>query len=88
LISGCIAVVLGIKISKLFCKMIVKVNYNELVIFIIWFICILAFLFDGFLGLLVLVTSTAVGLVASGLGTGKNHLMGCLILPVILFFVL
>jgi len=34
-----------------------------------------------------LMVSTAVGLIASYFGVGKNHLMGCLLLPVIVFFV-
>src|SRR3989344_4613411 len=46
------------------------------------------FFFDGFIGLIILFTATAIGLITSFFKVGKNHLMGCLILPVILFFIL
>ena len=55
---------------------------------IIGFITLLTFFFDGFIGLTILITATAIGILASSWGIGKNHLMGCLILPVILYFVL
>ncbi len=80
--------IFALKLSKVFSKHIAKVNYTRLIMGIMAFITLLTFFFDGFLGLLVLLTSTAIGLVASHWGVGKNHLMGCLILPVILYFIL
>jgi putative membrane protein len=88
LVVGGVATILAINISKIFSKFIVKVNYNYIVWSIIGFITLLTFFFDGFIGLTILVTATAIGIVASSWGIGKNHLMGCLILPVILYFVL
>jgi putative membrane protein len=88
LIVGGVAVVIAINISKVFAKYIVKVNYNKIVFSIIGFITILTFFFDQFIGLMILVTATGIGIMASSWNIGKNHLMGCLILPVILFFVL
>lgn len=88
LVVGGLATILTLKLSKVFAKYVVKVNYNYIVLSIIIFIVGLTFYFDGFLGLLILLTSTGIGLLASSLNVGKNHLMGCLILPVILFFVL
>jgi len=87
LIAGCAAVWLAVHFSKLFSAMITKVNYNALVISILLFISLLVFCFDGFMGILILLTSTSAGLFAGQLGVGKNHCMGCLILPVILYFV-
>lgn len=88
LVAGGLATIITIYFSKIFAKLIVKVNYQKLVKGIIIFITILTFFFDGFIGLTILLTATAIGLVASSWGVGKNHLMGCLILPVILYFVL
>ncbi len=88
LVVGGIATVLAINLSKIFASVIVKVNYSRLIMGILGFITLLTFYFDGFIGLLVLFTATAVGLTAGYWKVGKNHLMGCLILPVILFFVL
>ena len=88
LVTGAVAVFLALRISKIFSKFIVKVNYKFLIIGILSFITILTFYFSGWIGLLILATSTSIGLLASSYGVGKNHLMGCLIVPVILFFIL
>ncbi len=88
MVVGGIGAILTIYFSKVFCKFIVKVNYTYLIWGILVFITILTFYFDGFLGLVILATSTSIGLLAAQWGIGKNHLMGCLLIPVILYFVL
>lgn len=88
LIVAGIATAVSLKISKVFCKWIVKVNYTKTVMIILSFITILTFYFDGIIGILILLTSTAVGIVATELNVGKNHLMGCLLVPVICYFVM
>jgi putative membrane protein len=88
LIVGGIATLLALKISKVFARLIAKVSYTKIILAILIFITALTFIFDTVPGLIVLITSTAIGILASQLGVGKNHLMGCLILPVILFFIL
>lgn len=87
LIAGGIATILSLKISRMFSRLIVKVNYTMLVSIIMLFIVILTIYFDGILGLSILLLSTSIGFLATKLGVGKNHLMGCLLLPVILYFV-
>ena len=86
LIAGGIATILSLKISKIFSNLITKVNYTVLVAIIMMFIIILTIYFDGVLGLSILVTATSIGVLATKLGVGKNHLMGCLLLPVICYF--
>jgi len=89
LVAGGIAVFLTIKITKIFSKIFEKINYRKLVVSIIALITIMVFfLSSGFLGLLVLTTSTFLGIIPAKLGIGRNHLMGCLLLPVILYFIL
>ena len=88
LVAGGIATILTLLLLKVFAKHITRVNYQYLIGSIIGFIVLLTFMFDGFIGLTILATATAIGLLTSFWGVGKNHLMGCLILPVILYFVL
>jgi putative membrane protein len=88
LVAGGAGAIVTIYGSKIFSKLIVKVNYRYLVYVILAFIVVLTIYFDGWLGLLILVTATAIGLITSVWGIAKNHLMGCLLLPVILYFVL
>jgi putative membrane protein len=88
LIAGAIAVYLTLKISKIFAKYIVKVNYKLLCFCIIGFISLIALIFGNFLGLLILAISTAIGLIAPLVNVKRSSAIGCLLLPVILYFVI
>ncbi len=88
LVAGGIATILAINLSKIFSKTITKLNYKALCISIISFISILVFILTGFLGLFILVIATCIGIIPITKNIGRNHLMGCLILPVILYFLL
>ena len=88
LISAGIAVYLTLKFAKIFSKFMSKVNYGKLCLSVMVLIVVLVTILTGGLGLFVLIISTSVGLIPVYGGIGKNHLMGCLILPVILFFLL
>ena len=88
LIVGGIATILACKLSKIFSKILEKVDYKKLCIGIIIMICVLVFVLTGFLGSLVLIVSTAVGLIPNLKNIGRNHMMGCLLIPVILFFII
>ena len=83
-----IASFLALKISKVFCKFMGRVNYKSLCMGVISLIIVLVFILTGPLGLLILTVSSLLGIFTSLVGIGKNHLMGCLLLPVILFFLL
>lgn len=87
LVVGGIATILALNLTKIFSVVISKVNYNALVILIIVLITGLTIYFGGLLGLAILVVSTALGIVPGELGIARNHAMGCLILPVILFLI-
>jgi len=88
LVASGLGAILSLRLSKLFAKYISRVNYRRIIWTILIFITLLTFYFDGVIGLVILAVSTSVGLVAAKWGIGKNHLMGCLILPVILYFIL
>ena len=88
LIVGGVATALALCITRVFSRLIVKINYRALVIGIIGLITILAFYFSGWVGLLILFTGTMIGIIPGELGVSRHHAMGCLILPVILYFVL
>jgi len=87
LIVGSVAVMLALVISKAFSALISKVNYVLLVSSVLIFIAVLVLFLSGMIGVVILLTATGVGLLATSLSVGKNHCMGCLILPVILYFI-
>jgi len=88
LIAGGAATFLTLKITRVFSKMINLINYRMICISIISLITILAFVFSGFVGLLVLATSAALGMVGPIVGVKRSNAMGCLLLPVIFYFLI
>jgi len=88
LFAGGIATFLTLYLSKIFIKIIEKVNYSKLCIGVIIFVTIMVFYFSSWLGLLIFLVSTAIGIIPNIVNVKRSHSMGCLILPVILFFIL
>jgi len=88
LIAGGIAAFLAMFFARVFSNLISQVDYQKLVIFIIGFITLLTVYFSGVIGFIILSTSTAIGLLAPLCNVKRSHAMGCLLLPVILFFLL
>ncbi len=87
LVVAGIATFLAINLTKIFSKLMSKINYTKICLFIIFFIFALTIFLSGKYGILVLLVSTSLGIVPPLLGIGRNHLMGCLLLPVILYFI-
>ena len=88
LIAGGIATFLTLWITKAFANVINKVNYRILGLAVIIFIFGLVFYFSSWMGLLVLVVATAMGIIPNILEIKRSHSMGCLLLPVILYFII
>lgn len=86
LISGSIAVMLTLYFAKRFSFWIQQVPYTGLCWFVILFIVVLVPVISGWMGVLVIVVSTLVGMVAPLLNVSRSQAMGCLLLPVILWF--
>jgi len=86
--AGSIAVFLSLFFAKVFAKYIDRINYSGLSLIILIFLVILSVNISGWISLIVLIVSTCLGVVAIATGIKKMHLMGCLIVPVILYFIL
>ena len=85
IVTGSIAVFISIFFAKIFAKNIHKINYNKMSLGVIIILILLSMVLSGPISLVVLITATATGILASEFGIKKMHLMGCLILPVILY---
>ncbi len=88
LITTLIATILTIYFSRIFSQLISRINYKKLCFGIIILITSLVLIISKPIGLLILITSTALGIYAQLKEVNKNQLMGCLLLPVILYFLL
>jgi len=86
LISGVISFFLAKFLAKFFCQKINKINYFLLSIATLIFLVIIVLIFSGFLGLLILVASTLVGIYCNSLPVKKTHMMGCLLIPTIIYY--
>jgi putative membrane protein len=83
-----LATLLALGLAKRFAKLISKVNYKLMAILIIALIAVLSVYLSGWLGFLVLIISSALGLLAPLKNIARNHSMGVLLMPVILYFLL
>ncbi|MBI5398513.1 tripartite tricarboxylate transporter permease [Candidatus Woesearchaeota archaeon] len=75
-------------ISRVFAEWIVRVDYAAMSAIVVCFVTFLVFVMTGWIGLLVLAVSTSLGLLIGAWGVARSHAMGCLILPVLLYFLL
>ncbi len=88
LIAGGIATILTLYVSKIFSIIMNKLNYSMLSILIIIFISIMVLYFSGFVGFLILITATFIGLVPNIVDVSRSNSMACLLIPIILVNVL
>lgn len=85
-ISGGIAVLIALKVSKIFCRLIEKVNYEILAKSVILLLFILTIVLSGLNGLLILATATIIGYYANWKGLPRNSMMACIMVPVMSYF--
>ena len=81
-----IAVLITMFLGKRIPKFLAKLNYKYLCLSMIIFMSIMVFLMTGVYGLLIVFTSTSIGLLCANLGIKRSHCMGVLLIPSILFF--
>lgn len=86
LIAGGAGVIIALKLGRTFCRWITLVPYQKLVMSIILFIVFLVFLISGWRGFVVLVASTAIGIIPATVKTARTHAMACLLVPVMIYF--
>ena len=85
-LTSLIAIPLTLQISKLFAKNIHKIPYVKVSITILILLTTITIFFSGFLGLLVFITATFLGLTAIEFQTRRSFLMGAILIPTILFY--
>ncbi|MDO8517541.1 MAG: tripartite tricarboxylate transporter permease [Nanoarchaeota archaeon] len=86
LITSVIVFFLGLKISKIFIKNINKINYSKISLAVLFLLSIIVLIFSGLLGFLVFLVSTCLGLTCNYLNIRKGLLMGCLLVPTMIFY--
>jgi putative membrane protein len=86
LISGIISFFVTKFLAGVLSKKITRIDYSKLSIATLIFLIIIVFAISGFLGLLVLIASTLLGIFCNSLNVKKTNMMGCLLLPTIIYY--
>lgn len=86
LISAAIATIVALKITKFSLKFLRKINYQKLCLYTSIFLFVLTIIFSGLIGIFILIVSIAVGMIPNIIDVRRSYMMGCLLLPTILFF--
>ncbi len=85
-ISGILSFFLGIFVSRIFAKFMNKINYKYLTIGVITVVISVNIFFTNWLGLIILVSSTALGIYVVESGSRRINLMASLIFPAIIYY--
>ena len=88
LIVGIISFFTTLKLSKLFAKNITKINYLTLSLITLIILFIIVVLISGLIGFAILFVSTLTGIYCISLGVRRTNMMGCLLIPTIIFYLL
>jgi putative membrane protein len=86
LIAGLIAAGLALVCAKGFSEIIERVNYPLLSSSVLVFLAVLVALISGWKGLIVLIVSLLIGLLAPWLKVSRAHAMGCLLVPTLTYY--
>ncbi len=86
LLSGIMSFFLVKSMAKFFSQRINKINYSALSIVTLILLVIFVLIFSGFWGLIVLIVSTLTGIYCNTLKVKKTHMMGCLLIPTIIYY--
>src|SRR3989339_1781927 len=87
LITGAVSVILSLWIGRIFSRLITVINYKILVVCIIALVTSLVIIMTSWLGLLVLIVSTFIGLIPGIVKIQRTHSMACIMIPVIVYLI-
>jgi putative membrane protein len=88
LISGIVAFFLTIFLARFFSRRIDKINYSKLSLITLIILTITILLVSNVFGLIILIISTLTGIYCISLGVRRTNMMGCLLIPTIIFYLI
>jgi len=87
-ITGILCFFLTTFLAKVFSQKIHKINYTKISWGTILILIVIVFLVSGFFGIIVLAASTFTGIYCISLKVKRTNMMGCLLIPTILLYLL
>jgi len=88
MVSGILAAIIGISLSKLCAKYISKINYTWLTTITIAIIILVNLFFSNWLGIFILLIATALGIFTITSNSRRINMMGALIIPAIIYYLI
>lgn len=88
IITASISCILAITLAKHFSKLITKLNYQKLCLLVLIFLTLLVFRVSDWLGLLIFLTASALGIITQLKNISKVNLMACLMVPTMMLYLL
>jgi len=88
LVVAAISSILTLKILKIYSQITTKYSHKRTSIFVLVFILIMTIILTNYIGVLILVTSTAIGIYTQTKKINKTILGSVLVIPTILFYLL
>jgi putative membrane protein len=85
-LSSILAAYITLKISSKISSKIERINYSKVSLIVLYFIILVNLFLGGFSGLFILIVASFIGLTCIKLNVRKSFLMGCLLLPTIIFY--
>ena len=85
-ISGVIAFFIGVRLAGFFSRHINKIDYGKISMLVIGLLIVVNIILSNWIGLIVLVTGSALGVFCILSGTRRINLMGCLLIPSIVYY--
>ena len=75
-------------LAKIFSQKIPNINYTKISTLTLIFLGIIIFLISDLMGLIVLIVSTFTGIYCISLGVRRTNMMGCLLIPTIILYLI
>ena len=88
LITGIISFFLTKNLAKFFSQKIHKINYTRISIITLILLSTIILIISNFLGLIIFIISTLLGILCIHLKIRKTNMMGCLLIPTIIFYLI
>jgi putative membrane protein len=88
LITGLISYFITDKLSKIIAKKFHKINYTKINYVTLTIIMMITFLLSKFIGIIILIISTMVGIYSIKNNVRRTNMMGSLIIPTILYYLI
>ncbi len=84
--AGGLAAMIALKLGKKFAQLMTKIPYKTILLTVIGLIILLTPLLSGIIGMYILLISTAIGMLPALIKTSRTQAMGCLLVPVMSYF--